>query len=385
MQPQPSESQAASGPQAGARARSAQRVAIASSTGRTISIAGRELLFFGGCSYLALSHDPRVLGALNAAAARHGISSGASRETTGNVVEHEALERELAQALELEDALLLPEGATANLALGEALEGEFPLALVDSESHPTVLMAARLGSPRVERFAGAVGPIDQVRSADGEVAIWTDGVFPSSGRAAALNDLLAWLAPGHGCLIVDDCHGFGVRGARGRGSLEACAIHDPRVIVTGTLSKALGTYGGFVAGTRARIAAVRERSSLYSGTTPLAPPLTAAARGALSILVSDMDRLATYQGSVREFRNRLGAIGVPLKPLDFPVVAFELDPPERMRRVHEAALNEAIFLPLIHYAGGGRNGFFRIVWNAAHTRGDLELLVEVLRRALESA
>ena len=176
-----------------------------------------------------------------------------------------------------------------------------------------------------------------------------------------------------------------MRGARGRGSLEACAIHDPRVIVTGTLSKALGTYGGFVAGTRARIAAVRERSSLYSATTPLAPPLTAAARSALSILVSDVDRLATYQGSVRKFRNRLGAIGVPLKPLEFPVVAFELDPPERMRRVHEAALNEAVFLPLIHYAGGGRNGFFRIVWNAAHTRGDLELLVEVLRRALESA
>ena len=88
---------------------------------------------------------------------------------------------------------------------------------------------------------------------------------------------------------------------------------------------------------------------------------------------------------VREFRKRLGALGVPLKPLDFPVVAFELDPPTRMRRVHEAALKENVFLPLIHYAGSGPNGFFRIVWNAAHTDNDLERLIEVLGRALESA
>ncbi len=385
MHRHPSKDQAPFEAPAGAGTGRAPRVAIESSTGRTISMAGHEFLFFGGCSYLALSHDPRVVAALCAATARHGISSGASRETTGNVLEHEALERELARVLELEDALLLPEGATANLALGEALVGEFPLALVDHESHPTVALAARLGSPTVENFASTAGPIDRIRSAEGDVAIWTDGVFPSSGREAALQDLLAALAPGRGCLIVDDCHGFGVRGARGRGSLEACGINDPRVIVTGTLSKALGTYGGFVAGTRRRIAAVRERSSLYLCTTPLAPPLAAAARSALSILVSDTDRLAAYRGSLREFRNRLGAIGVPLKPLDFPVVAFELDPPERMRRVHEAALNEAVFLPLIHYAGGGRNGFFRIVWNAAHTRADLERLVDVLRRALESA
>ncbi len=385
MQRDPLQSQSPLEPQVVARTRQALRVAIESSCGRTISIAGREFLFFGGCSYLALSHDPRVVAALTAAARRHGVSSGAARETTGNVVEHEALEGELAQALELEDALLLPEGATANLALGEALAGEFSLAFVDHEAHPSVFMAARLGSPRVQSYASDAALIERLRSADGDAAIWTDGVFPSAGREAQLKGLLESLAPGRGCLIVDDCHGFGVRGARGRGSLEACGIDDPRVIATGTLSKALGTYGGFVAGTRERIAAVRERSALYLGTTPLAPALAAAAREALAILVTEVDRLETYRKAVHEFRIRLRAIGVPLGPLEFPVVAFELDPPQRMRRVHEAALNEGVFLPLIHYAGRGEHGFFRIVWNAAHTQDDLERLVAVLGRALESA
>ena len=87
--------------------------------------------------------------------------------------------------------------------------------------------------------------------------------------------------------------------------------------------------------------------------------------------------------SLRAFRERLRAQGVPLKPLEFPVVAFELDPPQRMRRVHEAALREGVFLPLIHYAGAGAHGMFRIVWNAAHTAEDLERLARVLGRALE--
>jgi 7-keto-8-aminopelargonate synthetase-like enzyme len=359
------------------------RLAIESSSARTICAGGREYLYFGGCNYLALAHDPRVQAALTAGAARHGISSGAARETTGNVGDHEALEREIAAALELEDALLLPEGACASLALGEAIEGEFSSAIADHESHPTLLHAARSSGSPLSTFADADEALAKIAASRGDMAVWTDGVFPTAGRRAELECLLRGLPAGRGLLVVDDCHAFGVLGRRGRGSLEEAGLRDPRIVVVGTLAKALGTYGGFVAGTHARIAGVRERSAVYAGTTPLPPPLAVAARAALAIHVVEPERHAAYRASVRRFRERLGSLGLPLKPLEFPVVAFEMQGPGRMRRVHEFARGEGVFLPLIRYAGGGPNGFFRIVWNAAHTAEDLDRLESALRRALE--
>ncbi len=361
------------------------RIAIAASTARTIVIDGREYLFFGGCGYLALAHDPRVLAALAEGGARYGVSSGAARETTGNVEDHEALEREIAAALELEDALLLPEGACASLALGESLADEFRTAIADHEAHPTLLHAARSSAIPLATYSGADAAVAAIEASDGNIVIWTDGVFPVAGRSPPLARLLGALPAGRGLLVVDDCHGFGVLGRRGRGALEEAGICDPRAVVIGTLSKALGTYGGFVAGSRGRIANVRQRSAVYAGTTPLAPPLAVAARAALAIHVGEPGRHAAHRILVRAFRARLASLGVPMRPLEFPVCAFELEPHERMRRVHEFALREGVFLPLIRYSGGGLHGFFRIVWNAAHTAQDLDRLENVLRLALESA
>ncbi|HTF87162.1 MAG TPA: pyridoxal phosphate-dependent aminotransferase family protein [Planctomycetota bacterium] len=361
------------------------RVAIEASSARTIVVGSIEYVYFGGCNYLALAHEPRVVAALREGAARYGISSGAARETTGNVRDHEELEREIANALDFEDALLLPEGACASLALGESLQGEFPAAIIDHESHPTLVHAARTSATSLAIYTSVDAAVASIRAADGTLAVWTDGVFPSAGRAAPLGALLAALPAGRGLLVVDDCHGFGVLGRRGRGSVEAEGLRDPRLVVIGTLSKALGTYGGFVAGTRAVIARVRRRSAVYAGTTPLPPALAVAARAALAIHVGEPERHAAYAKSVRRFRERMGQLGLSIGSLEFPVFAFELDPPERMRRVHEFALREGLFLPLIRYAGGGAHGFFRIVWNAAHTEADLNRLSDVLRRALESA
>lgn len=359
------------------------RLAVERSSARTIVLAGRELLFFGGCGYLALAHEPRVLAALAEGAALLGVCSGAARETTGNVVLHEQLEREIAAALEQEQALLLPEGACANIALFESLNTPPLRCFVDREAHPTLRNAARIADRDCAEFCDEDlhGLRTRLAAIEGELAICSDGVFPSAGRAARIPELLECLPRGRGLLVIDDCHGFGVLGARGRGSLEAAGVRDPRLVVTGTLSKALGSYGGFVAGSRARIAAVRERSELYAGTTPLPPPLAAAARAALAILVGEPARHAEYLRGVERFRAGLRGIGVPLKPLCFPVCAFELEP-ARMLRVHEFAREQGLFLPLIRYSGGGEHGFFRIVWNAAHEQRDLEELLRVLEAAL---
>jgi 8-amino-7-oxononanoate synthase len=361
------------------------RTQVRASTARTVTLGERELLFFGGCGYLALAHEPRVRESLREASFRHGTSSGASRETTGNVEEHELLEAELARFLGLEAALLLPEGALANLALGEALGTRIPHALLDPEAHPTLVRAAGLGGASAAAWDPRKDLASQVSNLDGEVCLWTDGVFPMQGRRADAAALLGALPRGRGLLVIDDCHGFGVLGARGRGSLEAAGVSDERAILTGTFSKALGTYGGFVAGTAERVGRVRARSGLYTGTTPLPPPLAAAARTALCILAEEPQRLERYRRSTAAFRRRMSDLGVALRPLEFPVVAFELESADRMARVHARALDQGVFVPYIRYAGAGEHGSFRIVWNAAHTEDDLERLAGALARALETA
>src|SRR5688572_13719485 len=128
------------------------RVPIEASSGRTVHIGGRELVFFGGSSYLALSHHPRVLEALAAGAEQYGLSAGASRETTGNSVEHDLLELELARATGAEAALLCPEGFTANVALAQALAPDHALAVIDEAAHPSLFDAARAAGMEVETF-----------------------------------------------------------------------------------------------------------------------------------------------------------------------------------------------------------------------------------------
>lgn len=360
------------------------RLPIEASTSRTIRLAGREYLFFGGCGYLALAHEPRVVAKAREAAARHGISAGAARETTGNVREHEELELRIAQALGMEAALLLPEGALANLAVGEAFAGAWECVWLPDEAHVSVRRGVELCQGhrgRIERIAldsnDAHARRDAFAGVRGARAIWSDSVFPTDGVIAPLASWSPLLDRDEDALVIDDCHGFGVLGARGRGALEHAGLRGDRALIVGTLSKALGTYGGFVAASRARIDRIRRESGLYLGTTPLAPALAAAALAALEIHVLEPERHRNYLESLRRFRAGLRARGFSLSPLEFPVFALRLSDEARTRALHERGLAQGVFLPFVGYPGqSGR--LLRIVWNAAHTNADLERLLDVL-------
>lgn len=360
------------------------RLPIEASTSRTIRLEGREYLFFGGCGYLALAHDPRVIAKAREAAARHGISAGAARETTGNVREHDELEQRIAQALGMEAALLLPEGALANLAVGEAFAGAWESAWLPDEAHVSVRRGVELCQPhgaRIERISIDAQDASSQREAFAAVrgarAIWSDSVFPSDGRLAPLAAWSKLLDREADALVVDDCHGFGVLGARGRGALEHAGLAGERAVIVGTLSKALGTYGGFVAASRARVERIRRRSGLYLGTTPLSPALAAAALAALEIHVGEPARHREYLESLRRFRAGLRARGFSLPELEFPVFALRLGDEATTRALHQRGLARGVFLPFVDYPGQSGK-LLRIVWNAAHTESDLERLLDVL-------
>lgn len=371
------------------------RPRIASSTSATVTIDGRERVLFAGCDYLSLAHHPRVIEAAIAGLRVFGVSSSGSRETTGNTTAHERLEEDLARFLHVEAALLVPDGYLSNLVVAQSLPGLIEEAVLDRETHVSVRDAVAVRFGGAAQKSGRESATLEYDCADAASAralveragprprvLWTDGVYPSLGRVAPVRALAALLGP-EDLMVVDDCHGLGVLGTHGRGSLEHALLRDERVIVTGTLSKALGTFGGFVAGARVHVERARARAHAYVGSTPVPPAVAQAASAALSVIDDEPERRERLFRHVERVRARLRAHGRPLAEVPFPVFAFTLAPARRAA-VSAAFDERGLLVPWIEYPDG-MGGCFRLALRAGHTDEQVERLCAALDVVLPEA
>lgn len=369
------------------------RIPVESITSRTVTVDGRELLAFAGCNYLGLANHPRVLGAVERALRTHGISTTASRETTGNTLVHEALERELAEFLGQEAAILSAEGYTANFAVAQALSssyagGEHAVALIDAKSHRSIRNASLAAGLRVLDYAHRdTADLAELSHRHGSagVAVFTDGVFAADGAVAPISRLLEAMPRTRSTLVIDDCHGFCVLG-KGAGSIAEQGVRDPRLCMTTTLAKGLGCYGGCVAGPRELIQAVRDRASVYRGHTPVPPAIAAGAREALRVVREEPEWLERLWSNTHALRAGLESLGlIPrLGPGEraMPIFTFVVSPASRMDEVHRRVLEAGVLAPLIEYPGGPAPRFFRVTVSAAHEAADVTRLLETLERCL---
>ncbi|MDZ4773580.1 MAG: pyridoxal phosphate-dependent aminotransferase family protein [Planctomycetota bacterium] len=357
--------------------------AIEAATATTVRIDGRELVLFAGCDYLGLAHHPRVVAALERGLREFGVSSSGSRATTGNTSAHDDLERDLARFFGVESALLVPDGYLSNIVLAQALPDEIRTILVDEDSHVSVRDALVISKRDVHEyaFADAKSAREAARThAPGVFAIFTDGVFPVLRALAPLRELLDVL-PAGGMLVVDDCHGIGVLGERGRGSVEHARIVDSRVVVTGTLSKSLGCFGGFIAGSREHIERARSASRAFVGSTPIPPALARAASTALAVIDDEPLRRARLFEHASRLRVLFTRLAVPLSAVPLPVFALQLKPRVRMEHVHDELLARGILVPCVDYPDG-LGGYLRIAVRADHTDAQVDALIEGLTEAL---
>ena len=322
------------------------------------------MIEFSGCDYLGLRTHPAVIGAARASLAVDGLGAGASRATTGEHPVHLALERAVAGFLGTEAALLLPSGALANLALCATILEDQPTVWVDPRAHTSLRDGLRFGGREVPRPEEAK-------------VILTDGVFPSRGEEPDLPALLAAL-PADGHLVVDDCHGTGVLGARGRGSVNAAGLEDPRIVITTTFSKALGGAGGVIATRRV----IRDRIAahpLHVGSTALPPAWAAAGLAALELLRNDATIHGRLLDRIARARAALAAEGVPLPPLPLPVFRFDV-PAAGTDGILAELKATGLSVPHIHYPDGPPGGYLRAVVSAERTPEEIERLAEVLGR-----
>lgn len=358
--------------------------AFEATSATTVRQDGVELLSFHGCGYLGLAHEESVVRAAREALERYGVSGLASRETSGNLDLHERLEEQLAEFLGVEAALVTPDGYLSDLAVLAVLGANTDVAIHDADAHASLVDAADLAG--LERYPYAGGEMNHAmalldRFKDDAPVVLTDGVFAMHGRLAPVPELLRALPTG-GVVVLDDAHGIGVLGARGRGTLEAFALNDERLVVTGSLGKAIGSGGGFVAGTHAHVAAVRRNAATFVGTTALAPPLAAAASRALEVIDEEPERLERLRANTGQLHRTARRVDLRSSGTFMPVLRIELPTFEDARRLSSALHVEGIFVPAVRYPGVDSDGLVRIAVTSEHTAEEIRRLEEALERHL---
>ena len=351
----------------------------------SVTVDGRRAVDFCSNDYLALARHPDIASAMAAAAVRHGAGSGASHLVAGHGIEHARLEEELALFTGRARALLFSTGYMANLAVVGALAGGGEQVLLDRLCHASLIDAALLCRARFKRFAHADAAAAEraLARGDGTAAlIATDGVFSMDGDLAPLAEL-ARSSRAHNCwLVVDDAHGLGVLGATGRGSLEHCGLDEKAVpVLVGTLGKAFGTFGAFVAGAADVIELLLQKARPYAYTTALPQPIAAATRQALRIAAREPWRRERVLSLARRFSQAAQQLGVPLMASTTPIQPVLLGSTARVLRAQEALLTAGFWVVAIRpptVASGSSR--LRVTLSAGHTEDQVDGLVEALGR-----
>lgn len=346
--------------------------------GRTeVLFEGRRLTFFAGNDYHRLATEPEVVQALSTAAARFGISAAGSRVTTANHPLLLELEAALADFLGSEAVALCASGYLSNTAALQAVARGVDRVLLEAGAHTSLVEAAAQAGLPLERFRSR----DPASLADhltrgGRAVIMCDGVAPSTGHLAPLADY-AEMAARHGAsIIVDDAHGAGVLGERGRGTPDETGV--PGVIRTGTLSKAFGCSGGFVAGPEPVIAALRERSTAFIGATPMALPLAGAALAAVRVLTREPERIALLCRRAQALKQRARDLGFEPAPGSAPILSISLPSAEAVGRFHAHLLEQGLYPPFICYPGAPAGGHFRFTLSSRHSEAEMARLHQAL-------
>jgi glycine C-acetyltransferase/8-amino-7-oxononanoate synthase len=342
---------------------------------------GRTLLYFSGCDYFRLARSSKLAAAASSSLNQNGLNVAASRATTGNHPIYARLEGELAGFFGAETAVLFPDGYYAPLAAAQALAGEYTHAFLDELAHGALTDAARFLECEIRRFrhrdAKHLKSLLQRAGPQARPLVLTDGMFAHDGSVAPLRDYLK-LLPAGGRILVDDAHGAGVLGATGRGTLEGAAVGRRQIIQCATLSKAFGAYGGVVLGSRRLREKILKHSRIFTGTTPLPPPLAGAGIAAVRILRRDKARRRRIFANVVYVRRQLRTAGWPIVDTPGPIIRLPQQPESRVKSMKEKFLAAGIYPPFLKYPGASAGGVFRLVISSEHRREQLDRLLAVL-------
>jgi 8-amino-7-oxononanoate synthase len=368
------------------------RRTVDSPAGPRVDVDGRRLIAFASNDYLGLASHPGVVAAARAAASRWGVGAAASHLVCGHYAPHAALEEELAAWVAPcagARALTFSSGYLANLAILTALAGRGDAIFADRLNHACLNDGALLTRAQLVRYPHCDLAHLHSRLAASTARrklIVTDAVFSMDGDLAPLPALLALAEEFDAWLVVDDAHGFGVLGQgegtaerAGRGALAHFGLASERIVYMGTLGKAAGVAGAFVAAHPAVVATLVETARTYVFTTAAPPMLAEALRASLAVIRGDHARHAHLHAMIDRFRERMRPLPWKLLPSMTPIQPVVVGDNAAALALADGLWQRGFWVPAIRPptvpAGTAR---LRITLTAAHTRDDVDALVDAL-------
>lgn len=351
--------------------------------GAVIQIESQTYLNFASNDYLGLATDDRLINAAIEATQHYGTGSTGSRLLTGHRPLHRALETAIAQLKQTEDAIVFSSGYLANLGAIAALVGKRDLILSDQYNHSSLRNGAIVSGATILEYqhcdiADLETKLEQQRSHFQRCLILTDTVFSMDGDLCPLLEVLD-LADHFECMVlVDEAHATGVMGATGAGCVEHFGCTGRALVQMGTLSKALGSLGGYVAGTAVLIDYLRNRAPSWIYTTGLSPADTAAALCAIGLIQTEPERRLQLWQNVTYLKSKLSNFA--LLPSESPILCWQLPDVQTALQTAQSLQNQGIFAPAIRPPTVPTSRI-RITVMATHTKEHLDRLVQSLENS----
>ena len=352
--------------------------------GAELEIEGRHVLNFCSNNYLGLANDTRLVAAAKAAIDEHGVGPGAVRTIAGTMTIHTELERRLAAFKGVEAAISLQSGFVANLGTIPALVGDGDAVVSDALNHASIVDGVRLC--RATRYVYDHADTDhldrvltEARDAGTRrILVITDGVFSMDGDIAPLDRIVETAERYDAMVMVDDAHGEGVLGDGGRGIVDHFGLHGRVQVEVGTMSKAFGVMGGYVAGPGVLVEWLRQRARPFLFSSAVTPADAAACIAAVDVLEESTELVERLWANADRFRSAMGSLGfdtghtgTPITPV---ILGDEALAQEFSRRLFE---DEAVFAQAIAYPTVPRGtARIRAMVSAAHSDDDLDRCVE---------
>jgi 7-keto-8-aminopelargonate synthetase-like enzyme len=347
-----------------------------------IYLEGQTYSYFGGNNYLALANHPKLIEAAIAAIHQYGINFSASRQTTGTSRLHLELEAALSDFHQREAAVVFASGYLSNRIILHALRKRYQTIFFDELSHPSIL----------DGFPADVTSLIKYRHSDGEhletllresngipSLIITDGIFPLTGEIASLDQIYALAEKYHALVVVDDAHAAGILGVNGRGTAEHFHLEGrSNLYQTGTMSKAFGSYGGFISADNELIRSAREGASCYLASTALPPAMAAASIAALKLIREQPGLKTQLIENALWLKQQVEALGFQTLPDPTPIIPLFFDSKQEALQLSGFLKKHQLIAPYVNYPVKIPKFIVRITLSAAHTREQMENLLEVL-------
>ncbi len=355
-----------------------------------VRIKGRDVILLCSNNYLGFANHPKVKEAAILAIEKYGFGSGASRLVSGNMEPHRELEERLARFKGSEAALVFNSGYHANIGIISALVGRGDVIFSDKLNHASIVDGCILSRAEIKRYPHKDMNVleDLLKKHPSPLTphpslIITDGVFSMDGDIAPLKEL-SELSEKYGCmLMLDDAHAAGVLGANGKGTLEHLGIENPEIIQMGTLGKALGGFGAYIAGSRKLIDYLINKSRSFIYTTSLPPAVCAASIAAIDIVENEPQIRQGLWDRVKFFREGLKNAGLNTMQSETQIIPILIGEADTAVKISNDLLDKGIFVQAIRPPtvpeGTSR---LRFTLMANHSWDDLKYAVDCVKKAV---